>query len=157
LVRSARRVIQIGTYDADAHMGPAYWVRCAVGGTVSLKGPPGTPVVYLPGVARDELRNISSGDHALAPLASLQHRAQWFSHPNGKDWTVRALFGHKERGLGLSVGTDDATAKALIGILPQLLQLPMTRLEGRHLDAAFLNALVNPDPVRLLLNWLDEP
>ncbi len=157
VVRSARRLVRLGSYDPEAQVGPAYWVRCVVAGTVRLDGPQGTSIIYLPGRARDDLRNVSSDDHALAPLASLQHRAQWFSHPNGKDWTVRALFGHKERGLGLSVAADDATAKALIGSLPQLLRQSMSRLEGRHLDAAFLNALLNPDPVRLLLSWLDEP
>ena len=33
----------------------------------------------------------------------------------------------------------------------------MTRLESRHIDAGFLNGLLNPDPVRSLLNWLDDP
>ena len=33
----------------------------------------------------------------------------------------------------------------------------MSRLEGRHIDAAFFNGLLNPDPVRLLLRWIDDP
>ena len=37
----------------------------------------------------------------LAPIAELQYRSQWFSHPNGRDWTVRSLLSHAERGLGL--------------------------------------------------------
>ena len=130
LLDGERRVIWFGDYDAEARRGPALWVRCAVAGTVSVGAVPGTPVVYLPGSSRDEIRNVTSSEQSLAPIAPLQHRAQWFSHPNGKDWTVKALFGHKERGLGLSVAADDATSKALVGSLRQLLVQPFSRLEG---------------------------
>jgi len=152
-----RRVITLGSHNLDAPRGPAYWVRCVVAGTVDVEGADGLPVVYLPGVSRDELRSVAPGDQTLAPLAALQHRSQWFTQSSGKDWTVRALFANKERGLGLNVAADDATASALVGGLGHLIDQQMSRLEGRHIDASFLNGLMNPDPVRLLLRWIDDP
>src|SRR5690606_25199395 len=106
-------------------------------------------------VSRDDLRSVAADDLRLAPLAPLQHRSQWFAQSSGKDWTVRALLTNKDRGLGLSVAGDDSTAKALVAGLDHLLREPLTRLEGRHIDAAFVSGLLNPDPVRLLLRWID--
>ena len=53
--------------------------------------PTGTPIVYLPGVSRSALRAVDTCPPELAPIAELQYRSQWFSHPNNRDWTVRAL------------------------------------------------------------------
>ena len=63
--------------------------------------PDGPVIVYLPGVARSELRAVDSCKPELAPIAELQYRSHWFSHPNNRDWTVRALLTNRERGLGL--------------------------------------------------------
>ena len=65
----------------------------------------------------------------LRPLAPLQHRSQWFTQSNGKDWTVRALLANKERGLGLNVAGDDATAAALVAGLDHLVREPLSRLK----------------------------
>lgn len=156
-LREHRRVFTLGSHNVDAGRGPAYWLRCVVAGTVEVDGVGGLPVLYLPGVSRDDLRTVASDDLVLAPLAALQHRSQWFTQSSGKDWTVRALFANKERGFGLNVAADDATASALVGGLGHLIDQQMSRLEGRHIDATFLNGLMNPDPVRLLLRWIDDP
>ncbi len=157
LLRSHRRILTLGSHQPDAGRGPAYWLRCVVAGTLDVEGPGGLPVVYLPGVSRDDLRSVARDNPTLAPLVALQHRSQWFAQTSGKDWTIRALFSNKDRGLGLNVAGDEATATALVGGLNHILEEQMTRLEGRHIDAPFLNGLLNPDPVRLLLGWIDDP
>lgn len=157
LLRSRRRVLTLGSHQPEAGRGPAYWLRCVVAGTLDVEGPGGLPVVYLPGVSRDDLRSVARDDPTLAPLVALQHRSQWFAQASGKDWTIRALFSNKDRGLGLNVAGDEATATALVGGLNHIVEEQMTRLEGRHIDAPFLNSLLNPDPVRLLLRWIDDP
>ena len=48
-------------------------------------------------------------------------------------------------GLGLDVPKNQATQEALAGALPLLLQEPLSLLEGRRLDADFLNSLLVPD------------
>lgn len=156
-LRERRPVVTLGEYAPEAGSGPALWVRCVVAGTVHLDGPEGVPVVYLPGVSRQELREVRAASRWLAPLASLQYRSQWFTQPSGKDWTVRALLGNGDRGLGLSVAGDEATAEALVGGLERLVREPIARLQGRHIDALFVHSLLNPDPVRLLLGWIDNP
>jgi hypothetical protein len=156
-LRKRRRVVTLGPYNPDAGSGPAYWVRCVVAGTIAFEGPESLPVIYLPGVTRDDLQSVAADDQRLAPLASLQHRSQWFTQSNGRDWTVRAFLANKDRGLGLNVASDEATAQALVAGLSQLVREPLSRLEGRYIDRAFVNGLLNPDPVRLLLRWIDEP
>lgn len=156
-LRERRRVLTLGSHRSGGGSGPALWLRCVVAGTVEVDGPGGLPVVYLPGVSRDELRSAAADDQRLAPLVPLQHRSQWFTQSSGKDWTVRALLANKDRGLGLNVAGDESTAHALVAGLDHLVGEPMSRLEGRHIDAAFLNGLLNPDPVRLLLRWIDDP
>jgi hypothetical protein len=156
-LRNYRRVLTLGSRQPDVRVGPALWLRCVVAGTVGVDGPDGLPVVYLPGVSRDELRSAAADDQALAPLVALQHRSQWFTQSSGKDWTVRALLANKERGLGLNVAGDESTAAALVAGLDHVVQEPVSRLEGRHIDATFVNGLLNPDPVRLLLRWINDP
>lgn len=158
LLRDRLRVVTFGDFDVEARQGPAYWLRCVIAGTVELEGaPPGTPIVYLPGFSRDSIRNFSSADAELASLSAIQHRCQWISHPNGKDWTVRAMLSNEERGLGLSVASDKATAHAIVASLPELAGQQCNRLEAKYIDADFLNSLLNPDPIRSLLDWLHNP
>jgi hypothetical protein len=87
----------------------------------------------------------------------LQYRSLWFTQSSSKDWTVRALLSNGGCGLGLNVAADDSTAQALVAGLDPLVREPLARLEGRHIDATFVNGLLNPDPVRLLLRWIDDP
>ncbi|MDT7761679.1 MAG: hypothetical protein QOC63_1099 [Mycobacterium sp.] len=150
-------VVSLGDYDLAARRGPAYWLRCVVAGTVDAGLMDGTPIVYLPGVARSALRAADSCPASRAPIAELQYRGQWFSRPNCRDWSVRALLSNAERGLGLRVADDAKTSGALHLALYQLLDERVEELAQHLLDADFLHELVNPDPVHSLLGWLDNP
>lgn len=157
-LQQRRRLLRYGEFSADKRQGPAYWLRCVIARTVDVGGaPPGLPIVYLPGVSRDEFRAVGSLATELAPLAALENRAEWFGHTNGKDWTVRALLASNDRGLGLNVSGDDATAAALVASLRQLIEQPLSRLEAKYLDAGYLHGLLNPDPSRALLEWINDP
>lgn len=156
-LRQRRRVLTLGSYNPSSAIGPAYWLRCVVARTLGIEGPGGLPVIYLPGVSRDDLRSVAANDQTLAPLAPLQHRSQWFTQSNGKDWTIRALLINKDRGLGLNVAGDDSTTQALIAGLEHLVLLSISRLKERYIDTPFLNRLLNPDPIRRLLQWIDDP
>src|SRR4051794_9239375 len=128
---------QLGDYDEGARQGPAYWVRCVVMGTVDIGLPSGRPIVYVPGVGRRGLRAVEACPADLAPIAELQYRSQWFSHPNGRDWTVRSLLVHGERGLGLQVADDAETLSTMLLALDRLVDLPIERLTKQLLDADF--------------------
>jgi hypothetical protein len=149
-------VVTLGAYEPELRRGPAYWIRCVVARTIDIGLPDGTSVVYLPGVARSALRAVEQCPAGLAPIAELQYRGQWFTHPNGRDWTGRALLSHRGRGLGLRISDDAATTDALRLALGRLLDEKIDRLASL-LDAKFFHDLVSPDPMRTLLSWLDDP
>jgi hypothetical protein len=150
-------LVSLGDYDAALQRGPAYWLRCVIARTVDAGLTSGTPVVYLRGVARGELRAVDSCPPELAPIAELQYRSQWFSHPNGRDWSVRSLLSHGQRGLGLQVADDADTGALNLHALDRVIDLPIDGLSQHLLDADFFRDLINPDPVRSLLGWLDDP
>ena len=151
-------VITLGEYDQDRRQGPAYWVRCVVARTINAGLPEGPPIVYLPGVRRSELRAVDSCPPELAPIAELQYRSHEFTQPkNGREWSISAFLSNRERGLGLTIAHGTETTTALLRAIDQLLDEPMGRLYNQVLDADFLNDLVNPDPISILLAWLDDP
>ncbi len=150
-------VVSLGDYDPAARCGPAYWVRCVVAGTVDIGLPEGQPIVYLPGVSRSAMRAADSCPPELAPIAELQYRSQWFSHPNNRDWTVRALLSHAERGVGLRLADDPDTSAALLLALDRLIDERVDRVGKQLLDEDYLLEFVNEDPVRSVLRWLDDP
>lgn len=156
-LRTRLPLLALGDLDEASAQGPAYWLRCVIAGTIQVDLPEGAPVLYLPGVARANLRAIEDCPRHLAPIAELQYRGQWFAHPNGKDWTIRAFLSNRTRGLGLNIAEDGATSDALLSAFGELLDLPMRRLASQYVDAEFLHHLLNPDPVARLLEWLDDP
>lgn len=155
-LRTRLPILTLGELDESTRSGPAYWLRCAIARTIDLPEVTGTPIVYLPGFGRSDLRAVESCPRSLAPIAELQYRGNWFAHLNGKDWTVRSLLSNAERGLGLDVAEDAATNEALKGALTEMLSVPVKRLNQR-IDAEFLQRLLNPDPDASLLEWLDDP
>jgi hypothetical protein len=151
-------VVTLGEYNPTMRQGPAYWVRCVIAGTVNAGLPDGSPIVYLPGVSRNELRAVDSCPPGLAPIAELQYRGQEFTQPKSKrEWSVRAFLTNSERGLGLTIAHSIETGTALLLALDKLLDERMDRLDRQVLDADFFNELVNPDPISILLGWLDDP
>jgi hypothetical protein len=151
-------IVTLGEYDSDQRQGPAYWLRCVVARTIDIGLPVRPPIIYLPGVARGELRAVEACPPELAPIAELQYRCHEFTQPKSKrEWSIRSLLTNTERGLGLAVADGGDTAAALALALEQLLDERVDRLSKQVLDADFFNDLVNPDPISLLLGWLDDP
>jgi hypothetical protein len=149
---------QLGGYDLQHRSGPALWLRCIEARLVAGAPPLGvTPVFYLPGVSREQLRAAEDCTAELAALVELQYRGALWLHVNGKEWTPYAYFVSKHGGLDLDVARDQATLDALAGALPALLAEPLTPLQGRRLDSEFFNAMVAPDATGLMLRWLSDP
>ncbi|MDP9486499.1 MAG: BREX-1 system phosphatase PglZ type B, partial [Actinomycetota bacterium] len=155
-LRGGLPLLTLGTYAPEALTGPAIWLRCVIAGTLpELELPEGTPVIYLPGVSRADLRAVEDCPRELQPLAELQYRGILFSHPNGRDWTPAAFLQGR---LGIGVAGDASTRAALVRALPKVLDEPVEALATHApLTAADLNALLVPDPERELLLWLDDP
>ena len=95
----------LGGYAPEHRTGPAIWLKCALARTLPeiAFDPNATPILYLPGVSRTDLRAIESCPRDLQPLAELQYRGIFWSQTNGKDWTVNAFLTAKQGGLALNV------------------------------------------------------
>lgn len=151
-------LFQFGPYAPDRRSGPALWLRCVEARLVDGAPPTGTtPILYLPGISREQLRAAEDCAQELAALVELQYRGAMWLHVNGKDWTPYAFLVSKHGGLGLDVAKDQATLDALAGALPSLLTEPIAQLQNRRLDSEFFNNLVAPDATGLLLRWLTDP
>ena len=153
------QLLVLGDYDPAHGQGPAIWLKCMVAGTLEeTRLPDGlVPILYLPGVARADLRAIESCSRALQPLAELQYRGVFWSQVNGRDWSLNAFLNGSRGGLRLDLSGDRATRQALHRALDVLLDTPIDALRGRRLEADDFDALLSGDPVRDLLTWMDHP
>jgi hypothetical protein len=152
-------LLTLGEYDSEKKRGPAIWLKCMIARTLETADWPkeDTPILYLPGVSRQDLRAIERCPDELKPLAELQYRGVMWNQTNGRDWTVRAFLMSEHGGLGLDVAGDEETLTLLQRALPELSETPMDRLRGHRLDANRLRSLVFEDPIRNLLTWLSRP
>ncbi|SDT86976.1 hypothetical protein SAMN05216296_0072 [Pseudomonas pohangensis] len=153
-------LLGLGEYQPDAGKGPAIWLKCAVAGLIPEYPVDQLPcVLHLPGVSRSDLRAIESCPRDLQPLAELQYRGVLWGQANGKDWTVNAFLTSKNGGLGLNVSQDQATQDALRQVLLAglLMDMSLEELQGRRINAEWLQSLLAPNPVRDLLLWLNDP
>lgn len=149
-----------GAYESARRTGPAIWLRCALAGEALDFKPDGRhpPIIYLPGVSRQDLRAVENCPDALKPLAELQYRGSIWSQINAKDWTVLAFLMSGQGGLGLDVSNDRESKAAMLLALAQVMDEPLSVLQEKRLDATYFNTLLTGgDPVRDVLLWMDEP
>lgn len=164
----------LGNYEVEKRTGPAIWLRCVLAGEITtqeedLSGrgvkerqnrysiAEGVPIFYLPGVSRQDLRAVESCPDALKPLAELQYRGVIWSQINGKDWTILSFLKSDQGGLGLDVAMDNDAKNAMQLALYRLLDEDISLLKGKRLDKDYFNKLLTGgDPVRDLLQWLDN-
>ncbi len=152
-------LLVLGDYAPENRVGPAIWLRCVIAG----KAPDVTlptdrvPVLYLPGVSRQDLRAIEDCPDLLKPLAELQYRGVIWSQANAKDWTILAFLKSDQGGMGLAVAQDNEAKNALQLALYSLLDAELEPLRAKRLDKDYFNSLLaGGDPVRDLLHWLDQ-
>ena len=158
LLRERLPLLALGQYNPGELTGPAYWLRCVIARTLpEPQLPEGvTPVIYLPGISKQELRAVEDTPKLIQPLAELQYRGVLWNHKNGRDWNVSGFIQSTE-GLGIEVGTDNTTKEALQRALLKLADEPLARLKKEApLRAPFFDVLLNPDEVRSLLLWLND-
>ena len=158
-VKERRRVLELGEYDPDNLRGPAYWIKGVLDGVITLPATveEETPVVYLPGYARSDIRAVEEADARLKPIAELQYRGTIFAQQNGRDWTLAAFLQSKLGGLGIDVGEDDATKEALLRARAELPGRSVPELlAAAPLRAPYFDSLLAPDLDRDVLRWLND-
>src|SRR4030042_4982929 len=148
-----------GSYDAITKTGPAIWSKCMIARTLPEADWPQetVPILYLPGVSRQELRAVKECPKDLQPLAELQYRGVYWTQINSRDWTLLAFLQSKDGGLGLDVARDSETLEAMKRALLKLAETSVEEIQGKRLEAADFDALVVDDPARDLLMWLNDP
>ncbi len=159
-LRAHLPILTLGPYDPANWTGPAYWIRCVLARALPEIELPehATPVIYLPGYSRQDVRASEDCPRPLQPLAELQYRGVVWTQKSGRDWTIAAFLQSREGGLGIEVGTDNETREAMRRALDMLAAEQVEHLRREApLRAAFFNALLAPDEVRDLLLWLDDP
>lgn len=153
-------LLTFGRYAPEEYSGPAYWLRCMIAGTLEPDwlSEGATPIIYLPGVSKQDLRAVEDCPRELQPLAELQYRGIIWTHRNGREWTPAGYLQTTDGGLDIEIAADVATREALQRALPRLVDEPLARLRAAApLKAEFFDALLTPDAPRSLLLWLDNP
>jgi len=153
-------ILSLGNYKAYLRVGPAIWIRCMLARMLpDADWPIATvPVVYLPGYSRSDLRAVEECPDELKPIAELQYRGVVWSQTNGRDWTLAAFIQSTYGGLGISVGADASTRKALRRASVKLMDEPLKVLQANEpLRAGYFDSLLTPDLTRLVLWWMNDP
>jgi len=93
-------LFQLGDYLPGKRIGPAIWLRCVIAVAIEgfTKQADSTPILYLPGITRQDLRAVESCPDQLKPLAELQFRGVIWSQVNAKDWTTLAFLKSNQGG-----------------------------------------------------------
>lgn len=148
---------ELGTFAPDDHVGPAIWLVCAVARTLADHSPPEgiVPILYLPGVARQELRAGADCPMLHQPLVELQYRGKVWHQRNGRDWTIEAFLTSKDA-LDLDVARDAASQQAMLRAIDRLADEPVAALAGRRLDVGFFESLSVSDIEREILAWMAD-
>ena len=150
-------LLTFGELDPERKTGPAIWLRTVLAGArpdIALP-PDRVPVLYLPGVSRQELRAVGDCPDLLAPIAPLQYSGTWWSQTSGRDWTPAALLVLNDVGLCLDIAGDAATRRALDNSLAEVLQTDVEILRSRTLTQESFERLLVADLIRMLLRWLN--
>ena len=147
----------LGDYLPEKRTGPAIWLRCVIPNkTCDLELPKDRkPVIYLPGVSRQDLRDVENCPENLKPLVELQFRGIIWSQGN-KDWTVLAFLKANPGGFTLDIVDNAETKPAMLRALKPLLHTDIESLKDKSLDKEFFNNLLACDYTRYMLQWLNQ-
>ena len=115
-----------GTYDQLKRQGPSIWLKCMVSRVLpeARWAANETPIIYLPGISKNDLKNVQNAGLDFQPLMEYQYTGTVFTQENGKEWTILAFVQNPLSGLGIKVAQDNATKEALRKSLPTIFQDP---------------------------------
>jgi len=148
----------LGHYQPEKKQGPAIWLKCMIAKTLPEATwiESETPIIYLPGLSKQDFKNISTADLSLQPLMEYQYTGTLWLHENGKEWTVPAFVQNAQAGLGVKMVQDNATKDALLAALPSIFQDTEVFYNKTFVDAEFLLATIFPDIISNILKWMAE-
>ena len=150
------QLLVYGSYNPSKMQGPAIWIKCMVAKTLPEANweDEATPIIYLPGVAKNDLRNVEKAGLEFQPLLEYQYTGTLFTQENGKEWTILAFVENSISGLGLKISKDTATKDSLKKALPNILQDGEVLYCKTIIDADYLNNQLFPDIIPAILKWM---
>ena len=145
-----------GAYEPQRNQGPAIWLKCMIAKSIpeAVWKSETTPIIYLPGISKNELKNVEEIGFQLQPLVEYQYTGTIFSQENGKEWTVLAFVENPINGLGLKVNKDNDTKEALKKAIPSIFQDKDIFIGKSYIDADFLNNQLFPKIFPSILEWI---
>ena len=157
LQQQMQHLLILGDYEKEKRTGPAIWLKCMVSKTLAEAtwSERQTPVIYMPGISKQDFKNISNGSTPLLPLMEYQYTGVLWLHRNGKEWTVNAFLMDSENGLGIKLQQDQATKEAAISALSKIAETDTSYFPA-HVNSEFLYSLLFPNETQSILKWLNE-
>jgi len=151
-------LLVFGTYRPEQKQGPAIWLKCMVAKALpeATWSVTETPIIYLPGISKQDFKNITAASLTLQPLMEYQYTGTIWTHENGKEWTVAAFVQNTQFGMGVKMAQDNATRDALLTALPTIFSNPEIFTQKGFIDADFLLSTVFPDVIPTILNWMSS-
>ena len=151
-----QELLVLGDYEPEKRRGPVIWLKCMVARTLpeSAAWAPGViPVIYLPGIAKNDLKHPEEVGLDLQPLMEYPYTGTVFAQVSGREWTIMALMENQQVGLGLKIAQDHPTKEALVKALPVIFD-DAGILYPHTVDVRFLHGLMFPNEVTAILEWL---
>jgi len=150
------QLLVYGSYDAAKKQGPAIWLKCMIARELpdadwDLDA---IPIIYLPGIAKNNLRNVENAVFNLQPLLEYQYTGTLFIQENGREWTILAFVENPVSGLGITVSKDNTTKEALKKTISTIFQDPEIFYGKSTIDGDFLNNQLFPDIIPTILKWM---
>jgi len=145
-----------GSYEPAKKQGPSIWLKCMVSKMLPEADWENgiIPIIYLPGISKNDFRNVEEAGLTLQPLIEYQYTGVLFLQENGREWSILAFVENLINGLGIKVAKDIATKDALKKSLTTIFQ-DAAILQGKSiLDSDFLNNLLFPDLIPNILTWM---
>ena len=156
LQASLPQLLIYGKYDPAKKQGPAIWLKCMAAKTIPSANweEDITPIIYLPGISKNDLRNVEDAGLEFQPLLEYQYTGTMFTQDNAREWTILAFVENPVNGLGLKIAKDAATKDALKKALPTIF-LDNEVLQGKTIiDAEYLNNQLFTDIIPNILKWM---
>ena len=150
------QLMVLGSYDPLRKSGPAIWLKCMMSRTIPEANWPEdlTPIIYLPGVAKADLRDVEDANIDLQPLLEYQYTGTLFMQDNGREWSILAFVENADYGLGVRIAHDQATKDALKKTLPNIFRDVDVFYNKSLIDAPYLNQQIFPNLIPSVLKWM---
>jgi len=145
-----------GSFEPAKKQGPAIWLKCMIAKALPEANwdEESIPIIYLPGVAKSDLRNVENAVFNFKPLLEYQYTGTVFTQENGREWSILAFVENPINGLGIKVAKDNATKEALKKTLPTIFQDREILAYKTIIDAEYLNNQLFPDIIPTILKWM---